>query len=61
VFSSARSCRTPENSGYFGALALGGPAQDAELDGPHGVYYHPVTKSVYISDSRNKRVLKVSP
>lgn len=47
-------------TGERGAAGVGGPPLAAQLDGPHGVYYHPPTKTIYIGDSRNKRVLKVA-
>lgn len=46
-------------TGERGTTGLGGSPLKAQLDGPHGVYYHPPTKTIYIGDSRNKRVLKL--
>jgi DNA-binding beta-propeller fold protein YncE len=48
-------------SGKKGKGGLNGPPLLAELDGPHAVYFHPETKTLYIGDSRNKRVLKLVP
>ncbi len=48
-------------SGKRGKAGLDGPPLASELDGPHAVYFHPATKSVYIGDSRNKRVLRIEP
>ena len=48
-------------SGKKGKGGLDGPPLQAELDGPHAVYFDPVTKCVYLGDSRNKRVLKIEP
>lgn len=48
-------------TGTRGSAGLDGSPLAVQLDGPHGVYYHPPTKSIYICDSRNKRVLKVLP
>jgi hypothetical protein len=46
-------------TGERGTAGVGGPPLAAQLDGPHGVYYHPPMKAIYIGDSRNKRVLKL--
>jgi len=48
-------------SGKKGKGGLEGPPLQAELDGPHAVYFDPATKCVYLGDSRNKRVLKIEP
>ncbi|MFO0959896.1 MAG: hypothetical protein U0800_21085 [Isosphaeraceae bacterium] len=48
-------------SGKAGASGIDGPPLRAELNGPHGVYFHRPTRTLYIGDSRNKRVLKVEP
>jgi DNA-binding beta-propeller fold protein YncE len=48
-------------SGKKGKSGTGGPPLDADLDGPHGVYFHPATKLIYVCDSRNKRVLRIEP
>jgi hypothetical protein len=52
---------TVAGNGTRGTAGLDGPPLEAQLDGPHGVYFHPPTKSIYICDSRNKRVLKLLP
>ena len=46
-------------SGKRGTKGLPGPPLEAELDGPHGVYFHRPTNTIYLCDSRNKRVLKI--
>jgi sugar lactone lactonase YvrE len=46
-------------SGVRGTQGLNGPPLAAELNGPHGVYFHPASKTLYVCDSRNRRVLKV--
>jgi hypothetical protein len=46
-------------SGKRGAAGVGGPAQEVELNQPHGVYAH-ASGDLYISDSTNKRILKVA-
>jgi DNA-binding beta-propeller fold protein YncE len=38
---------------------LNGPPLAAELNDPYGVYYHSATQTIYVCDSRNKRVLKI--
>ena len=48
-------------TGQRGTKGVGGPAKAAQLDGPHGVYYHQPTDTTYICDSRNKRLLKIAP
>ncbi len=48
-------------SGQRGTEGLGGAPLAAKLHGPHGVYFHPATKTIYVCDSRNKRLLKVIP
>lgn len=48
-------------AGTRGTAGLDGQPLEVQLDGPHGVYYHPPTKVIYICDSRNKRVLKLLP
>lgn len=46
-------------TGERGSAGVGGPPLAAQLSGPHGVYYHRPSKTIYIGDSRNKRVLKI--
>jgi DNA-binding beta-propeller fold protein YncE len=46
-------------NGTRGSAGVGGSPLEAQLDGPHGVYFHPPTKTIYLGDSRNKRVLKI--
>ncbi len=45
-------------SGARGTQGIGGPALEVELNGPHGVYFHTPTKTIYVSDSRNKRAVR---
>ncbi|HYR43992.1 MAG TPA: hypothetical protein VER98_13265 [Terriglobia bacterium] len=45
-------------SGKRGTHGIGGPAEEAELNQPHGVYVHP-SGTLYISDSSNNRILKL--
>lgn len=47
-------------TGLAGAVGLDGPPDVCELNQPHGVWVHPVTGDIYISDSTNHRVLKIS-
>jgi len=42
-----------------GAGGVGGPPLEAELSQPHGVYVHP-SGDIYIADSSNHRVLKIT-
>ena len=46
-------------TGKQGSAGVDGPPLAAQLAGPHGVYFHSPTKTIYICDSRNKRVLKI--
>lgn len=46
-------------SGNRGAAGVGGPAAGIELAQPHGVYVH-VSGDLYIADSSNGRILKIS-
>jgi DNA-binding beta-propeller fold protein YncE len=46
-------------TGAKGSAGLGGPPEKAQLNQPHGVYAHP-SGDVYISDSSNNRVLKIT-
>lgn len=47
-------------NGKKGHGGLGGEPRQAELSLPHGVTVHPKTGEIYISDSGNNRVLKIS-
>lgn len=47
-------------TGQEGAAGLGGPPAKAQLSRPHGVYVH-ADGALYIADSGNHRVLKVTP
>lgn len=46
-------------TGERGSGGLDGPPLAAQLNGPHGVYYHRPSKTLYIGDSYNRRVLKI--
>lgn len=46
-------------TGQQGSTGVGGPPHAAQLSKPHGVYYHRPSKTIYIGDSQNKRVLKI--
>lgn len=48
-------------SGKKGKSGLGGPPLEAELDSPHGVYFHRSTQTLYLCDTFNRRVLKIAP
>jgi hypothetical protein len=52
--------RAVVGSGRKGTRGLGGPPGDAELNQPHGVTIGP-GGILYIADSSNNRILKVSP
>ena len=47
-------------TGVLGAGGLGGPALECALNRPHGAVIHPKTGALYIADSENHRVLRVS-
>ena len=46
-------------SGTAGAGGLGGPAEQVELNRPHGAQERPGTSHLYISDSENHRVIRI--
>lgn len=46
-------------TGKKGAAGVGGPPEQVELSQPHGVCAHP-NGDVYISDSSNNRILKIT-
>ncbi len=46
-------------TGKQGFAGIGGPSLAAQLSKPHGVYFHRPSKTIYIGDSQNKRVLKI--
>lgn len=48
-------------TGTKGSEGVGGPPLSAQLNGPHGVYFHHAGKTLYVCDTRNQRVLKVVP
>lgn len=47
-------------TGVRGSKGVGGPAANCELARPHGVTIHPKTGELFITDSYNNRVLRVS-
>jgi DNA-binding beta-propeller fold protein YncE len=47
-------------TGTKGSQGVGGPAAACELARPHGVVVHPKTGELFITDSYNNRVLRVS-
>jgi DNA-binding beta-propeller fold protein YncE len=51
---------TIAGTGRMGAAGLGGPAKEAELAQPHGVAVGP-DGSLYIADSSNNRIVKMTP
>ncbi len=50
---SGTACGTPS-----GACGDGGPALDAELNGPHGLWFDPLG-NLYIADTKNYKIRKV--
>ena len=46
-------------TGKPGARGVGGPPLEVELNQPHGVYVHR-DGTLYITDSHNQRVLKIT-
>lgn len=46
-------------TGKSGSAGAGGPLQKVELNKPHGIYQHP-DGSIYISDSENNRILRIT-
>lgn len=46
-------------TGKQGSAGIGGPPLAAQLSKPHGVYLHRPSKTIYVCDSQNKRVLKI--
>lgn len=47
-------------TGKKGAAGVGGDPSKCELARPHGVTIHPQTKELWITDSYNDRILKIS-
>jgi sugar lactone lactonase YvrE len=47
-------------TGQAGAAGLDGPPLAAQLNQPHGVFVHP-TGTLYIADSSNNRIVKITP
>lgn len=54
------SIRRVAGTGVQGVGGLGGPALECPLNRPHGAVVHPRTGALYIADSENHRVLRVS-
>jgi DNA-binding beta-propeller fold protein YncE len=48
-------------TGKKGAAGVGGDPLACELNRPHGVAVHPTTGELFIVDSYNDRILKISP
>jgi DNA-binding beta-propeller fold protein YncE len=46
-------------TGTAGTAGIGGPANECQLDRPHGVQVHPGTRAIYVSDSENHRVIRI--
>lgn len=55
-----RKLVTLAGTGIKGSSGVPGPALQAQLGEPHGVVMHPRTGDIYIADSRNHRVLKLT-
>jgi DNA-binding beta-propeller fold protein YncE len=47
-------------TGKKGSAGVGGDPRQCELSRPHGVTIHPQTGELYITDSYNNRVLKIT-
>ncbi|MEW6302128.1 MAG: hypothetical protein AB1705_01570 [Verrucomicrobiota bacterium] len=47
-------------TGKKGAAGIGGPPEQVELNRPHGVTIHPASGELYITDSYNNRILKIT-
>lgn len=47
-------------SGKPGKGGVGGPPDKLEMNRPHGVNRHPTTGELYIADSSNNRILKIT-
>ena len=48
-------------TGVKGSAGVGGDARECQLNQPHGVWVHPKTGDIYISDSSNNRILRLHP
>lgn len=48
-------------TGRLGSAGLGGPAEQCELNRPHGAQVLPHSRAIYISDSENHRILRIDP
>jgi len=53
------SIRRVVGTGVKGEAGVGGPAEQCELNRPHGAVVHPVSGALYVSDSDNNRVLRI--
>ncbi len=46
--------------GKQGKNGVGGPPDELEMNRPHGVNRHPTTGEIWIADSSNNRILKIT-
>lgn len=58
--ASGKKVITLAGTGEKGAGGVPGPALHAQLAEPHGVVAHPRTGDIYVADSRNHRVLRLT-
>lgn len=47
-------------TGTLGSAGLDGAPKDCQLARPHGVTFHPTTGELYITDSYNNRILRIT-
>ena len=47
-------------SGQKGTAGVGGDPLKLQMNRPHGVVRHPTTGELYIADSSNNRILKIT-
>jgi DNA-binding beta-propeller fold protein YncE len=52
---------TIAGTGKAGTSGVGGTPDQAQIDRPHGVYFHRADGMIYIADSWNDRVLRIEP
>ena len=48
-------------TGTMGSKGVEGPADQCELNRPHGAQVMPHSRAIYISDSENHRIIKIAP
>ncbi len=48
-------------TGTMGSRGVEGPADQCELNRPHGAQVMPHSRAIYISDSENHRIIKIAP